>query len=184
MIKKFRGEISKLIKALFAKDRPRVRIVSWLVGWLVGVSGGEKLFIFMFQSLLRRERKLGSVEHVRNKRRKWVCEDQGRSCYSECGRDSIPTPDCSSTFIPFWTGMQWICLKTNASPNDWWTQYGEPFPLKLKSLQLFDFNSVPFVISDSSCNATLGLESGTVEDTHMTASSSFDHHSTGPQNAR
>ncbi|XP_059092604.1 discoidin domain-containing receptor 2-like [Tigriopus californicus] len=37
---------------------------------------------------------------------------------------------------------------------------------------------------DSSCNVTLGLESGTVDDTDMTASSSFDHHSTGPQNAR
>ena len=35
-----------------------------------------------------------------------------------------------------------------------------------------------------SCNATLGLESGTIEDGSLSASSSFDDHSTGPQNAR
>ena len=35
-----------------------------------------------------------------------------------------------------------------------------------------------------SCNETLGLESGDILDEHITASSSFDSHNTGPQNAR
>ncbi len=34
------------------------------------------------------------------------------------------------------------------------------------------------------CNNTLGLESGDIDDGALSASSSFDDHSTGPHNAR
>ena len=34
------------------------------------------------------------------------------------------------------------------------------------------------------CNETLGLESGKIENQALSASSSYDEHSTGPHNAR
>ena len=46
------------------------------------------------------------------------------------------------------------------------------------------FNIDNNVFFTGSCNETLGLESGDILDEHITASSSFDSHNTGPQNAR
>ena len=43
---------------------------------------------------------------------------------------------------------------------------------------------INFLSFSGLCNRTLGLESGDILDTALSASSAFDDHSTGPQNAR
>lgn len=47
--------------------------------------------------------------------------------------------------------------------------------------QAFIFFSLPFI---GQCNDTLGLETGHIPDDALTASSSYDAYSTGPQHAR